>query len=138
MSSVIARKNDKAIYVTMDNLDCFVPTNDEFCKLVNFSVFEKSIFSSGSRNDVIKVNLFRNNSVARGIKILFNLRHLRAFIRKLIPARIVSGLKLKTLRISPAMEKPHWSQTPAVLPGHSEKRVESAIIKFVTQHSFLN
>jgi len=27
-------------------------TNDEFCKLVNFSVFEKSIFSSGSRNDV--------------------------------------------------------------------------------------
>ena len=32
-------------------LDCFVPTNDEFCKLVNFSVFEKSIFSSGSRND---------------------------------------------------------------------------------------
>ena len=40
-------------------LDCFVhfdrlnapPTNDEFCKLVNFSVFEKGIFSSGSRND---------------------------------------------------------------------------------------
>ena len=25
--------------------------HDEFCKLVNFSVFEKSIFSSGSRND---------------------------------------------------------------------------------------
>ena len=32
-------------------LDCFVPTNDEFCKHVIFSVFEKSIFSSGSRND---------------------------------------------------------------------------------------
>jgi len=49
--------NNKMIYRlftrTTNNfcLDCFVPTNDEFCKLVHFSVFEKSIFSLGSRND---------------------------------------------------------------------------------------
>jgi hypothetical protein len=39
--------------MTLLLLDCFVvpPTNDEFCKLVNFSVFEKGIFSLESRND---------------------------------------------------------------------------------------
>ena len=28
MNSVIAKKNDEANYITMDNLDCFVPRND--------------------------------------------------------------------------------------------------------------
>jgi len=36
------------------SFDC--ATNDEFCKLVNFSVFEKSIFSSGSQDDKKRVN----------------------------------------------------------------------------------
>ena len=45
-------------------LDCFVPTNDEFCKLVNFSMFEKSIFSSWSRNDG---DLYRHHSFLQGV-----------------------------------------------------------------------
>ena len=47
---VIARHEAIQIQATQSGL-LRSATNDEFCKLVNFSVFEKSIFSSGSRND---------------------------------------------------------------------------------------
>ena len=50
-------------------------TNDEFCKHVNFSVLEKNIFSSGSRNDgdCIVITLFCRGFITCPLLIMTNL-----------------------------------------------------------------
>ena len=40
-------------------MDCFVPTNDEFFKLVIISLFKKSNFSCDSRNDDFRLPSLR-------------------------------------------------------------------------------
>ena len=60
-----------------------------------------------------------------GVKLMLVAKSLPNYILKLKPANIVSGLKLNTALISPAIQKPHLSQTPTVLPAHSVRRVPS-------------
>ena len=69
--------------------------------------------------------LLRRQVVVRGGAVDGDVSDFFHYPLKLSPASSVSGRKSITLRISPAMQKPHWLHTPALLPTHSGRRVPS-------------
>lgn len=54
-----------------------------------------------------------------------------------MPALIVSGARSMTALSSPAIQKPHLSQTPAASPAHTALLVPSVKMKLLIQQAFL-
>ena len=72
---------------------------------------------------------------------LFRRQHRPAAVNYLtlsvMPALIVSGAKSMTALSSPAIQKPHLSQTPAASPAHTALLVPSVKMKLLIQQAFL-
>ncbi len=58
------------------------------------------------------------------------------YILNFSPANIVSGRKVITLCISPAMQKPHWSHKPSSEPPQSGWFLPSTVMKLDIQQYF--
>ena len=72
---------------------------------------------------------------------LFRRQHRPAAVNYLtlsvMPALIVSGARSMTALSSPAIQKPHLSQTPAASPAHTALLVPSVKMKLLIQQAFL-
>ena len=72
---------------------------------------------------------------------LFRRQHRPATVNYLtlsvMPALIVSGARSMTALSSPAIQKPHLSQTPAASPAHTALLVPSVKMKLLIQQAFL-
>ena len=72
---------------------------------------------------------------------LFRRQHRPAAVNYLtlsvMPALIVSGARSMIAISSPAIQKPHLSQTPAASPAHTALLVPSVKMKLLIQHAFL-